>query len=417
MSKKDDQQLKIRAYATRSPELNKTLFLVLFGAVILLIGFAIVVSFHVPLKSKNQVTKTAVEIKATSPLPISDLIKDLPVSYQEAEKIKQYQITKNDILPQKVQDELNYLKAQQIELQQKLMLLTVKSNYNVDDRSAAQVQQAKNSLLFFSSVPPQSEEREFNKPSITMGNVQKNKDGSDSTGYDQQNMQEQKIKFLEPSAESEDIYDLHNITKPISPYEVQAGTLVPAVLITGINTSLPGDVVAQVRQDVYDTVSGRYLLIPKGSRLLGNYDSRVSYGQRRVLIAFIRIIRPDGSSILLTKSGGADLQGGAGMEGNVDNHWLKILGAATLSTVLSIGAGVASDNSYQAHSDYPSAKQGAILGAATSINQTGQTLVERNINIQPTLSIPPGFRFNIIVQKDMVLTPYKVETGLSALRG
>jgi type IV secretion system protein VirB10 len=130
----------------------------------------------------------------------------------------------------------------------------------------------------------------------------------------------------------------------------------------------------------------------------------------RALIVFNRIVRPDGTSILLSKFTGADVQGEAGMQGSVDNHWSRVLGAATLSTILSMGAGIASDGERYKDSDgvwQRSSKQNALLGAAGGISQVGQTLTNRAIDIQPTLNIPAGYEFNVIVNKDMIMTPYK----------
>ena len=228
------------------------------------------------------------------------------------------------------------------------------------------------------------------------------------SNFESQNMQSQKINFLQEENTSDGVYNTHGLIKPASKYEVQAGTIIPAVVITAINTSLPGVVIAQVTQNVYDTVTGKYLLIPKGSKVIGKYDSRIAYGQTRILIAFNRIIMPNGNSIQLNNFNGSDLAGTAGFNGNVNNHWMRVLGSATISTLLSVGTGIASNSYYNNNNYYPSPMQNALSAAGGSMASTGQQLAGKAMNIQPTITVPAGFEFNVIVNKDMVLEPYKV---------
>ena len=189
-----------------------------------------------------------------------------------------------------------------------------------------------------------------------------------------------------------------------SPYEVKATTIIPATLITGINSDLPGPIIAQVREQVFDTVTGQHLLIPQGARLLASYDSMVAWGQERVLMCWNRIIFPNGASINLQCMAAADLKGQAGLTDEVDNHWDRLLAAVGLSTVLSLGAQAAAGNTtgYQ-----PTLAQQAASNAAAQINSAGQAVVQRQINIQPTITVRPGFGVNVLVTKDMVLEPYQ----------
>ena len=135
------------------------------------------------------------------------------------------------------------------------------------------------------------------------------------------------------------------LAAPASPFILQAGTLIPAALITGIRTDLPGQITAQVTENVYDSLTGRYLLIPQGARLVGEYDSGVSAGQRRVLLVWTRLILPDGTSLVLDRLQGADVSGYAGLEDRVDRHWWGLAQAAALPTLLNIGADLATDES------------------------------------------------------------------------
>ena len=404
---------KLHVKPLSSVSINKVLLLSVFAVVIVLIALVIFHVFQSPKLNKTKkmsLTMSNAQEKAI----INPSLKNLPTNYQDIKLIKKFlepaQPKIRMMVPPAVQHELSILQQQQLRLQNRLSELKNKqhqqsffSSSNVRDR------EAKESGLFFPQTsPPRRLKQPINsmKAQLSASIMDRSLSSKGGSSYEKQNMQSQKIQFLKSKDKLQQIYNLHKLEKPISPYEVLAGTVIPAVLISSVNTSLPGEVIAQVRQDIYDTVTGNFLLIPKGSKIIGQYDSRVSYGQRRVLIAFTRIIRPDGSSILLSKAPGTDLKGQSGMEGTVNNHWWRVLGAATLSTILSVGTGVASDNSGNNNIYYRSAEQNAMLSAAGNISQIGQNLTNRAINIQPTLTIPSGFEFNVIVQKDMVLASY-----------
>jgi type IV secretory pathway VirB10-like protein len=217
------------------------------------------------------------------------------------------------------------------------------------------------------------------------------------------NLQERKNDFLARAGVSSAEYLEKGVSFPRSPFEVKAGTLIPTVLISGINSDLPGQVVAQVRENVYDTVSGNYLLIPQGSRLLAAYDSMVAWGQERVLVCWNRLIRPDGSSIALECMPGADLAGYAGFADEVDNHWWKIISGAVFSSVL---AATAQRSQGDVTGLQPTFPQVWASNAAGQINQAGQQLTQKNLQIQPTITVRPGFSVNVLVTKDIVIDPY-----------
>ncbi len=214
-----------------------------------------------------------------------------------------------------------------------------------------------------------------------------------------QNMQDRKTAFLNASTDKRTISP-DRLEAKASPYVVQAGTVIPAALITGIRSDLPGQITAQVTEAVYDSPTGRYLLIPQGTKLIGQYDSSVAFGQSRLLLVWTRIIMPDGNSILLERQPGADTQGYAGLEDEVDNHWGMLFKAAVLSTLLSVGAEAGTSQ------DENNLVQAIRSGASNSISQTGSQIVQRQLNIQPTLTIRPGFPVRVIVTHDLVLAPY-----------
>jgi type IV secretion system protein VirB10 len=218
-----------------------------------------------------------------------------------------------------------------------------------------------------------------------------------------QNGQDRKLAFVNASIDRRTVSP-DRVTKPASPYIVQAGTVIPGALITGIRSDLPGQITAQVTENVYDTPTGRFLLVPQGARLIGIYDSQITFGQSRVLLVWTRLIMPNGRSIVLERQPGADTAGYAGLEDQVDNHWGELFKAAALSTFLAVGTelGAGSDT----NSNDSAIIQALRHGASDSLNQTGQQVVRRSLNIQPTLTVRPGFPVRVIVNRDLVLAPY-----------
>lgn len=214
-----------------------------------------------------------------------------------------------------------------------------------------------------------------------------------------QNHQQRKLDFLDAKTDLQ-IYNPHRLQEPVSPYQLMTGTVIAASLVSGINSDLPGLVKAQVTENVYDSVGGQYLLIPQGSVLIGRYDSVIAFGQRRVLVAWHRIIRPDGSSLVIDNTPAADPAGYAGLEDGVDYHTWRLIAGVALSTLLGVGTELTlGDN----EGDLVRAIRES---AQQNTNRAGQRLTERNLNIQPTLTVRPGWPLRVIVQKDLVLQPY-----------
>jgi type IV secretion system protein VirB10 len=186
---------------------------------------------------------------------------------------------------------------------------------------------------------------------------------------------------------------------PASPYVLQAGSVIEAALITGLRSDLPGQISAQVTANVYDSPTGRFLLIPQGSRLIGEYDSRVALGQRRVLLAWTRLILPDGGSIVLERQPGTDEAGYAGLEDRVNNHWGRLFLAAGLATILNIGAELGRDN----ENDIARAIRD---GTQDTVGRAGEEIVRRQLQVPPALTIRPGFPVRVMVTRDLILQPY-----------
>lgn len=210
--------------------------------------------------------------------------------------------------------------------------------------------------------------------------------------------QDRQLAFLNAAADRRTVAP-DRITAPASPNVLQAGAVIAAALITGIRSDLPGQITAQVTENVYDSPTGRILLVPQGTRLIGQYDNGVGFGQRRVLLVWNRLILPNGRSIVLERQPGADTEGYAGLEDGVDYHWWDLAKAAALSTLLGIGAELATD-------DNDRLVQAIRDGGQSTINDAGQQIVRRQLNIAPTLTIRPGFPVRVIVTRDLVLEPY-----------
>ena len=198
-------------------------------------------------------------------------------------------------------------------------------------------------------------------------------------------------------ANRDDDINPHALAQSVSPWTLQAGSIIAASLITGLNSDLPGLVTAQITENVYDSVTGRGLLIPQGSRLIGSYDSVVAFGQSRALVVWQRIILPDGSSIRIDNVPATDTQGYAGLSDRIDRHTWQLLKGVALSTLLGVGTELS----------FGSTESDLVRAIRESAQQSGaragDQLVTRNLNIQPTLRVRPGWPLRVVVHKDIIL--------------
>jgi type IV secretion system protein TrbI len=210
--------------------------------------------------------------------------------------------------------------------------------------------------------------------------------------------QERQLAFLNAAADRRTVSP-DRVAAPASPNILQAGAVISAALITGIRSDLPGQITAQVTENIYDSPTGRILLVPQGTRIIGQYDNNVQFGQSRVLLVWNRLIFPNGRSIVLERQPGADAEGYAGLQDGVDYHWWDLAKAAGLSTLLSIGAELATN-------DDDRLIQAIRNGGQNTINDAGQQIVRRQLNVAPTLTVRPGFPVRVIVTRDLVLEPY-----------
>ena len=262
-------------------------------------------------------------------------------------------------------------------------------------RIAQEQEAARVSRLFATTNVSQTTTAAAPAPAASQAPAASNSGSADLTSQDH------KLAFLNGAVDRRTTSP-DRVQAPASKYILQAGAVIPAALITGLRSDLPGQVTAQVTEDVYDSPTGKILLIPQGARLVGQYDAQIAFGQTRALLVWNRLIMPNGRSIVLERQPGADPEGYAGLEDEVDNHWGTLFKAAILSTLLSVGseAGMSGNNN-------GSLAEAIQQGVSQSVNQTGQQVVSRSLNIQPTITIRPGFPVRVMVTHDLVLEPYR----------
>jgi type IV secretion system protein TrbI len=226
--------------------------------------------------------------------------------------------------------------------------------------------------------------------------------------YDSQNMQTRKESFL-AAARSQKTEDyLRSIrTAPLAAYEIKAGWEIPAVLEQSLNSDLPGELKALVMSNVYDTATGRHLLIPQGSRLIGRYDSRVSYGQDGVQVVWNRVIYPDASSIDIDGMVGLDSHGNAGLRYKVDRHYKRLFGFAALTSMFSAAFDLSQRRTSRGLVQ-PDIGDTATAAVGREMSQTGALITRRNLNVQPTVKVPVGYKFTVRVNRDILFeAPYE----------
>lgn len=201
------------------------------------------------------------------------------------------------------------------------------------------------------------------------------------------------------------------LIKPKSEYLVQAGSIIPAVMISGLNSDISGQVVAQVRENVYDSMSGRYLLVPQGSKLIGQFSNQVAYGQNRIAVAWQRVIYPNGYSWSLKGIPGSSVDGFSGFYDQVDNHYWQIFGASFVMGVITAGMQYSQNNTNttsQIGGFYnPTVGQTMAGSLGQQLGQTGMMITQKQLNVAPTITVRQGYKFTIMMTADVELKPYK----------
>jgi type IV secretion system protein VirB10 len=221
-----------------------------------------------------------------------------------------------------------------------------------------------------------------------------------AAGQVDQNGQASKEDFF-----NADIKDLGYLPNQVVPqqsrYELKRGSVIPATLITGIDSDLPGRITAQISQNVYDSATGHYTLVPQGTKLLGRYDSKVSFGQNRVLVVWTDIIFPNGSTLQIGGMAGTDAEGYSGFNDKVDSHYLRTFGSAALVALIGTGIDMSMpESSTLATQD--TASDAARRNFAETFGRVAEQTISKNLNVQPTIKIRPGYRFNVLVDQDII---------------
>jgi type IV secretion system protein TrbI len=252
------------------------------------------------------------------------------------------------------------------------------------------------------------------KPSLGVSGLLPSYPSPSGTGgdYETQNMQSRKEQFLQSASVAKtDDYLKSTRSAPLSEYEIKAGWEIPAILEQSLNSDLPGEIKALVMSNVYDTATGRYLLIPQGSRLVGRYDARVAYGQDGVQVVWNRIIFPDASSIDLSGMVGLDSHGNSGLRDKVDRHYKRLFGFAALTSAFTAAFEI-SQRQNQNVLTTPSASQTASSAVGQELSETGAQITRRNLNVQPTIKVPAGYKFTVRVDRDFLFdAPYEPEAA------
>ncbi len=219
-----------------------------------------------------------------------------------------------------------------------------------------------------------------------------------------QNLQAEKKAFLKEAKQLQTPYLQASVKPAMSPFELKTGAVIPALLVSGLNSDLPGEIIGQVSENVYDSATGAHLLIPQGSKIFGMYDSRVAYGQSRLLVAWARVVFPNGSTLELGGMGGMDKGGYSGLEDQVDNHYMRIFGSALMVSLFSAGIQLSQPEQNSGSLGYsnPSAGQTIAGAVGQNLGQLGIEMSRKNMQIQPTIEIRPGYRFNVMINKDVV---------------
>ncbi len=425
-----DPTIKVSAGKPPVTRLNRKLIIALSGVAAIIVIFILFSSLSDNSSGRNQFRGKlpSTTVQSTEP---AQTVENLPAGYQDAKKINAL-LHKNqpkvvDKLPAEVQAELARLRSKQAELEAKLSNLSHHPSTPIERPAAplsAMDREAMSSSIFFVGGTPkpasaQNKQKELaGAKGLPQQNVMGNKDKS--SDYDKQNMQAQKLKFLKQTPSTQ-IYNTNTLSEPVSKYLIQAGTAIPAILQSKIVSNQPGMIVALVSRDVYDSLNGNYLLIPKGSKLIGKYNSQVAYGQDQVQAVFTRLIRPDGSSIVLPNAQAVNAMGVSGLKDEVDNHWWRIIGSAFLSSVFALPSIVATNQLYANtgyvngnNSSFVSPNVGQLAGAsalqsaAQGVQNIGNNIAQRSLNLQPTLVINAGYQFSVMVAKDMILKPYQM---------
>ncbi|MGJ4728182.1 TrbI/VirB10 family protein [Luteimonas sp. SDU101] len=381
--KEDPAKLELRARPAPVTRLNRRTLMVLLGGIAALVLLATVWAFRSPKDRRAQVQETH-NVEQVTP---AEGLQQLPSDYQQVPMPALPPVEEGTAPPAEPGD------APEVDLEADAERHRLQAEADAAAKAQVffQMRQQGSMAGALESVPAGA--------SVSAAWPASSSAAEGEDDYGKQNRQSQKQAFVaaEPDRRSDGNTELR---LPQSPYQLMAGTVIPAALVTAVNSDLPGQVIAMVTEHVYDSLTGQHLLVPQGSRLIGQYDSQVSYGQSRLLLVWTRLIRPDGSSLALDRLPATDAGGRSGLEDRVDWHWGRILGGAALSTLIGVGAELASTDRVDADGNVVVVARDSLH---ESVNQVGQQITRRNLDLQPTLQVRAGFPVRVVVHRDLVL--------------
>lgn len=409
------------ASPTEATRLNKPLILTAIGVLVFIVA---VIFIHALMNASphGQVKATTPTVTVSSPSQTP--FNGLPGSYADAKEVNK--VLKTTQADPQLKSQLELLKKQQQQLQDQLKKLNSRNN-QTKNNSNTDSDEVRRSQIFFYGGSPDTSAAKNKTPATDAAKAAAVPATAGISGKEGQNMQGIKIGFMSQKVD-DSIYNQHAEQYPISKYILQAGSFIPSILETSVNSDLPGPVYARVTRDVYDQ-TGRYLLIPQGSKLLGQYNSRISYGQSSAQVKFTRIIFPDERSLVIDNQMAVNPAGESGLADETDNHWGRVIGSALLSAAFSLPSVVATNQAntgrtcQDASGQYvpcaASVGMGGMFAAAAAQSgaqaaaNVGSQIAQRSLDLQPTIILNKGYQFSVFVSKDLILPPYSQKAGVA----
>lgn len=387
----------LRPEIPKGTTFNKKTIVIIVLAIGLIVSIAIITAFSPSKLKDNQDQENGLgNSKVVSNNINSDAINNVPDSY-EGHNFNSQQIP-----------DLNYqnqIPVQPVNTQPSMPTDT--NNYGQKSQEEMEIENARKSQIRFSrnrSDFNQQKQGQTNSNPITNTNTYGYSPTLISPEQNQNGYDSKQAFFT--AKRNTSFYTSSGLMVPLSKYEVKAGSVIPVTLITGINSDLPGYIIAQVRQNVYDTVTGQFLLIPQGTKIIGTYDSKIAYAQKRLLVAWTRMILPNGKSLDLEGMPGNDTEGYAGLKDKVKYHTGRLIVGGILTSLLGAGSKMITYQSSGSNTN-PSIEDLAASGAAQNLSEAGTKIIEKELDVDPTIEIRPGVKFNVFVEKDLILETFK----------
>lgn len=394
---KHKAHFRLRAQSAQATQINRKRLFILISFMVISFTLITIVSLFSRKNSEKNEHKELFVPKEIKP----DVLNELPSSYDQIKQVKKAQLI-NFSSPKHIREPSTNHKTTTPPDREEKKARESKLFYKVNNRHLKKnvgnsILSSKNILANNLTLSSDTEAR-VNWTQNTPGHY----NGIPLMPGQDANLQLRKDAFLNQKQDSK-TYNTHLLQKPLSPYTLMSGTVIAGSLISGLNSDLPGRVMAQVTEHVYDTVTGNHILIPQGSRLIGKYDSLIAFGQDRALVVWQRIILPKGNSIVIDNLPATDPSGYTGLKDQVDNHTWQLVKGVALATLLNVGTELTLGD------DESDLIRAIRESAQENIDRTGQKIVEKHLNRQPTLKIRPGWPMRIIVNKDLIMAPYKLE--------